>query len=197
MLTCPSCGEAAIPAHSVRCSPDAPGSLGPTTGLPGVPVYSRCRACGSAFVRGGPEDFELVPAGALEGQTLWIVPPWKERSDEAELELSWDLVEAFYAQDIEGIDLGPLRALITLLRVEGFGSRLRAYQSLSSLFLSRSRSHRLRPDQSFLQFAPDRSGRVRVDGILSGTRYRFGPVPAVFRGRIRRTIEMLSDLPLD
>lgn len=123
--------------------------------------------------------------------------PLRPRAVETDFERSWDAIDAFYARDIEGVDLGPLRAFLAELRDEGFASKLRASQRLNALVLSRSTSGELGPGQSHLSFAPYPDGLVRIDGQLDGVTYRMNEVPAVYRGRIAQAVDRLAQLPLE
>ena len=38
--------------------------------------------------------------------------PLRPQAIETDFERSWDEVQAFYARDIDGVDLGPLRAFL-------------------------------------------------------------------------------------
>jgi len=165
-------------------------------GVAEAPCYSRCRSCDAIFARPDPETLTRVEERPAE-PLVRVVPPWKGSSNASELQVSWDVVELFY-EDFEGdAHLEPLRALIADLRGRGFDAKLRAGQSASSLVLSRSREQGLREGQSHLTFHVEPDGRVKVEGLLDGTKQRFGPVPATFGGRIQRAVESLAKLPLD
>lgn len=191
MQNCPECGERGIAEHSVLASPAELETLGH-----GAPRYARCSKCGTIFGGESPETLARLP-DPPSGPFVRMVPPWKGTSDAHDLQVSWDVVELFF-EDFDGdAHLEPLRALIVLLREEGFDTKLRAGQSLTTLMLSRSREHGLREGQSHLRFAAEADGQVKVEGLLDGTKHRFGPVPATFGGRIQRAIESLAKLPID
>ena len=124
-------------------------------------------------------------------------PPWLGDLDRSEFERSWDAVASFYEQLIDDARLDPLRRLLDWLRERGFAKRLRAGQSMSSLGLSRSRIHGLRPDQSQLWLRPQADGRVAVDGKVKAAEIRFGPVEAKLTGPLLDAVERLASSPLE
>ncbi len=192
MRSCPKCGENGIAEHSVFASVDDLERRGPD----GAPSYSRCIRCDALFVREGIDTLTSIDSD-LKGRVVRTVPPWKDDSVEAHFQLSWDMMEAYYDGLRSQAQLDPLRALLQELREKGFDRKLRAGQSLHALGLSRAKDHGLREGQSHLYLSPEGDGRVRVQGLLDGTKYRFGPVPCTFGGRIQRAIETLATLPTD
>lgn len=141
-----------------------------------------------------------MPEGAFEalGRPVWILPPWLEPAEPASFQMSWDVVEAlFERQAATHAMLRPLRALIVELRTSGYGPRLRAGQSLSSLGLSRSREHGLRPDQSHLFLKPGTDGRIRVEGRIGPRAIDRGPTDAALDRWLRADLEALARCPID
>lgn len=192
MQSCPECGEDGIPEHSVIASGDAIQEVG----LEKAPRFSRCRECWALFARKGIDSLTPADPDALGERVVFTLPPWKGDAAESQFELSWDVVDFFYEELTEQKHLDPLRALVAELRPT-YERKLRAGNAASSLVLSRSKVHGLREGQSHLAFHPEPDGRVRVEGMLDGTKYRFGPVPCRFAARIRRAIEGLAALPVD
>lgn len=192
MRDCPECGERGIAEHSVFVSMAELERLGPER----APHYSRCIHCEAPFVREGIDTLSRA-ASEPKGRLVRVLPAWKGDSVEAHFQLSWDMMEAYY-EGLRALEhLDPLRVFFHELREAGYDRKLRAGQSLHALGLSRSREHGLREGQSHLYLEPEEDGRVKVQGVLDGTKYRFGPVPCTFGARIRRAIEALAGLPID
>jgi len=192
MRDCPECGARGIADHSVFASVEELERQGAERAT----RYSRCIHCEALFVREGIDTLTPAPEEP-KGRLARVLPPWKGDSVEALFQLSWDMMEAYY----EGLralgSLDPLRALFHELREAGYDRKLRAGQSLHALGLSRAHDHGLREGQSHLYLEPEADGRVKVQGILDGTKHRFGPVPCTFGARIRRAIDTLAELPVD
>jgi len=192
MQRCPECGELGIPEHSVLASGDAIQEVG----LEKARRFSRCRECWALFALESIDTLTPADPDALGDRVVFTLPPWKGDSAESQFELSWDVVDFFYEELRDQKHLDPLRALIAELRPT-YERKLRAGSSASSLVLSRSKVHGLREGQSHLAFHPEPDGQVRVEGILDGTKHRFGPVPCRLAARIRRAIETLATLPIE
>ena len=195
MLACPACKRPGIFEHSVSISWEE--VRGRQEG-DAMPVYSRCVACKAVFARGAHGEFGAqLPAGP-DAHHVWIAPPWKKPGDEAQFEMSWDVVQAFFERlALKHAFVRPIYELIGALRDAGFGARLRAGQSVSSLGLSRAREHGLRPDQSHLFLHPQPDGTIRVRGRIGPIDVDFGPVSCVLAGELHRTIHALADVPID
>ncbi len=192
MRACPECGEPGIAEHSVLAVATEARELGPTK----ASCYSRCRSCDAIFARPDLDTLARVDERPPE-PLVRLVPPWKVGSETADLEMSWEVVQILLQDHAGDVHLEPLRALVALLRERGFDAKLGASFSSNELVVSRSREPRLREGQSHLAFTAEPDGRVKVEGLLDGTKHRFGPVPATFGGRIERAIESLAKLPLD
>jgi hypothetical protein len=163
-------------------------------------VYARCLRCGAAFRRDPVGVSRSIASSAFEslGPMAWMRPPWVAASDQAELEMSWDVVEHFFAGLVERVpSVAAVRTLLPQLREAGYGSRLRAGQSLSTLVLSRSREHGLREDQSRLSLAPRRDDLLRVAGAIGGEAVAARDVPPALTGWLADRVEALVGVPID
>ncbi len=199
MLECPACRQLGIYEHSVQLSLDELSAS--NDGPQAMPTaYSRCAACNAWFRRGATGELLDAPH---EGpprldRVVWTMPPWTQPTDEASFELSWDLAVHHFEQLVQTqTHMRPLLAFLGDLRTAGFGSRLRAGQSVASLCLSRAKEHGLRPGQSHLFLTPQRDGSVAVTGILRATEVRFGPVHATLDADLAHSLHALADLPID
>ena len=187
---CPECGEDGLAEPSTRVSASEHERLDPR-----APRHVRCHECDALYVVEGPGSLARLPE-PLGGPSAPVVTPREGSPGASELQRSWDMVERHY-RALEGdARFQPLRALIARLRAEGFDAQLHAGQSRSHLILSRSSAHAPPEGHSRLTFAVEPDGRVKVEGRIGGTKYRFGPVPATFGGRIRRALENLAELPM-
>lgn len=197
MRACPSCGEPGILEHSVLV-PLASLVDGRAASRQQPSTFARCVRCAAVFLH--PDPATLVPQATetLDGQTVWLVPPWKARTNEAAFEASWDIVQAFFEKQAVDVDwVQPLFGLVSELRAAGLDARLRAGQSLNSLGLSRAREHGLRPEQSHLFLSPQPDGSILIEGLIRGTQVRHGPVAPGLDDSLRALIDELLAAPID
>lgn len=136
-------------------------------------------------------EFERRPT--IEG-TIWMRPPWLAESAETDFEMSWDIVEHYFdrlTRDVEWI--GFVAPFILELRRSGWGSTLRAGQSLAALVLSRARQHGLRVGQSYVSLAAAPNGTFAAEVSLRGKGVRRKGVPPSLGGWLHdRLVELVA-----
>ena len=113
---------------------------------------------------------DRVQPSTLETQFPWIdigeLARYYERGEpvKGEFLASWDHMEGFYRESMKGyMEIDPVLDLMKDLREKGYDETLRAGQSLSTLMLSRSRRHGLRPEQKFIAISFPEKGMVIED----------------------------------
>jgi hypothetical protein len=197
MRRCPSCGEQGIWQHSVLASLDALEKLTAAT-VSQLTTYARCRRCQATFRHQGPDTLVPEPAAALADQIVWMAPPWQPHTDETGFQMSWDLAEHFFEDQAREMEwLRPLCHFLGELRAAGYGTTLRAGQSLVTLGLSRSREHGLRPEQSYLFVQPRPDGQVMCEGTIAGQAVRLGPVAPTLAAPLRSLLDALVAVDID
>ena len=127
---------------------------------------------------------DQVPPSHFETHFPWIdigeLARYYERGEglKGEFLASWDKMEEFYGKWMrEYMDVDPVRELMATLREKGYDEQLRAGQSLSTLILSRSRRHGMRPEQKFVAISFPDEGMVVQD--LAGNEVAYGEVEVV------------------
>ena len=133
----------------------------------------------------------------MDEPVAWIVPPWIDRTVEAEFELSWDNAERhFRGLASEDAFLRTMVSLVGDLRGSGLGSRLRADVTSASLVLSRGRDKGLQDGKQYVALRPEPRGAVKVKARLA-REVKFGPVPASYGGDLKLVVDALLSQPID
>ena len=127
---------------------------------------------------------DQVPPSYLETHFPWIdigeLARFYERGEgiKGEFLASWDKMGEFYGEWMnEYMDADKVLVLMGLLREKGYDEKLRVGQSLSTLMLSRSRRHGLRPEQKFVAISFPEEGMVIHD--LEGNEVAYGKIELV------------------
>ena len=192
MKICPACSELGIGEHSVLIRLDPPRDEPRERALGS---YTQCAECGAAFRYSDRETLE--PERHMDEPVAWIVPPWIDRTVEAEFELSWDNAERhFRGLASEDAFLRTMVSLVGDLRGSGLGSRLRADVTSASLVLSRGRDKGLQDGKQYVALRPEPRGAVKVKARLA-REVKFGPVPASYGGDLKLVVDALLSQPID